>query len=430
MATEPENVERVTGPFYRWATLSAEEKNELCDAVIVMFEKGGSDSSSVARLTEALVASGERWSWPNSFRPCLDVPSTGGPCSLTTLLCPYLLAGAGFYVPKLGVPGTTAGAIDVLALISSFRKSLDRAAMFEALEKSRVAHSVPNSQLVPADGFLFQFRKYAGKKSLSGLVVASILAKKMAVSCEAGAVDIRCGPSGNMGTTQTECELNAELLARTARSLGLRISAVVTDSKRSSIRFVGRSESLAALDAILTGSATDKSLNDHAELCIQIAGEAALAGRVTDTAATLGSIRGALKNGKADAAFRANLAAQGSGTNQLGEALKAYENTERVPILSGRTGYVNAVGFDRIARALNRVNKEENNDRAGLEVLTGAGESVQRQQPIAMLRVRSPLSEEQIGQLLDECSQSFEISQEPAVSVAQSPILSLVRSWE
>ena len=251
--------------FRRWTNLIDRERSALCASVIAHFEENPFDCDAIARLAEALVASGERWVWPQGFRPCLDVPSTGGPCSLTTLLCPYLLAGAGFYVPKLGVPGTTAGAIDVLALIPHFRDSLDRLAMLKALEQSRVAHSIPNAQLAPADGFLFRFRKESGKKSLPPLVIASILAKKMAVSCEAGAVDVRYGPSGNMGSTRLECESNAALFASTARLLGIRISCVVTNSQAACVRFVGRSESLAALISILTRTAPDNSLKGHAD---------------------------------------------------------------------------------------------------------------------------------------------------------------------
>jgi thymidine phosphorylase len=429
MATKPENVGRVTEPFYRWATLSPEEKKDLCDAVIVMFEKDGIDSSSVARLTEALVASGERWSWPDSFRPCLDVPSTGGPCSLTTLLCPYLLAGAGFYVPKLGVPGTTAGAIDVLGLIPSFRQSLDRAAMFEVLELSRVAHSLPNAQLAPADGLLFRLRKESGKKALPCLVVASILAKKIAVSCDAAAVEIRYGPSGNMGTTRTECEQSAELFVSTARLLGVRLSCVVTDARRASMHFVGRSESLAALYAILTRSATGRSLKEHTELCTEIAAEAVLAGNTMNREQARITIRDSLQSGSAEAAFRANIAAQGSSPAELTKTLDTYGSNEKISIPANRSGYLISIAFDRIARGINRINKEDG-DRVGVEVVKQVGEYVEAGEVSALLRVRGEAALADIDKLVTECRQSFQISDRLAALSAGQAILSRAQSWE
>jgi pyrimidine-nucleoside phosphorylase len=423
---EVTNLRSVTGLFRLWSKLSEQEKKTICQTVVAVFESTPARPETIAQLVEALVASGERWTWPAHFRPCLDVPSTGGPCSLTTLLCPYLLAGAGFYVPKLGVPGTTAGAIDVLALMPSFRDSLDHNTMLETLVQSRVAHSLPHAQLTPADGFLFRFRKGSGKKSLAPLVIASILAKKLAVSCEAGAVDVRCGPMGNMGTTMAECESNAALFASTARLLGLRISCVLTDSKRASMNYVGRSESLAAFYTILTQSATGRSLTDHCDLCVQIASEAALAGGRADG---LRTVRNSLLNGSAEASFLANLIAQGSSVGQLNEALGAFRSSQRIPILAKQHGYLNGVAFDRIARAINIVNKDHD-DRVGVEILKDTGDFLAAGESVALLRVTAGIGRSEVHKLVNECSESFDLGDKPAVLSSETGVLSTIRSWE
>ena len=50
-----------------------------------------------------------------------DVASTGGPSSLSTILCPLFLRCLGRCVPKLAVSGRPAGGIDVMAQIPGYR---------------------------------------------------------------------------------------------------------------------------------------------------------------------------------------------------------------------------------------------------------------------------------------------------------------------
>jgi hypothetical protein len=70
-------------------------------------EDAPSDASLAAELATALASSGEVYD-PHCLLTA-DVASTGGPSSLSTLLCPLFLRVGGLVVPKLGVPGRPAG---------------------------------------------------------------------------------------------------------------------------------------------------------------------------------------------------------------------------------------------------------------------------------------------------------------------------------
>src|SRR5687768_13643894 len=84
---------------------------EAAESVIGLAEVGLSVAET-AELARAVAASGHILRLPNYLAPFADVPSTGAPGSLSTVLCPFLIAAAGVSVPKISATGSIAGAID------------------------------------------------------------------------------------------------------------------------------------------------------------------------------------------------------------------------------------------------------------------------------------------------------------------------------
>src|SRR5437868_14746215 len=100
------------------------------------------------RLNKLLASSGTVLTC-NENGPTADVASTGGPASLSTLLCPLYLRSYGFVVPKLGVPGRPAGGIDVLAQLPGYRVDLSEADVRRVLERCGYAHFLAGTQFAP-----------------------------------------------------------------------------------------------------------------------------------------------------------------------------------------------------------------------------------------------------------------------------------------
>ena len=199
-----------------WSSLNRQQKLQVGDYVLRYFGPDYQDRGAIAALAQALADSGEMCSWPAEMHPVCDVASTGGPSSLSTLLCPYIVAAVGQHIPNITVPGSLAGATDVLGLIAGYRVQLNQSEMLHALRSSRIAHTLTTASLAPADGYIFALRKRRKKKAVPALVVASILSKKVAAAIDYCVLDIRCGASGNVGATLDECKRNAEMFVQVA----------------------------------------------------------------------------------------------------------------------------------------------------------------------------------------------------------------------
>lgn len=213
----------------------------------------------IADLTNELAQSGATL---EKSEEKADLGSTGGPTSLSTILAPLYLRGSGFVVPTLAVSGRPAGGIDILAQLPGYRTSFDAAELRNILATTGHAHFESGGTFAPADAALFRLRQQVGAQTLPSLVIASLLAKKVAVGVSHVGIDVRVGPHGNFGTTWAEARLNAVRLVRVAELLGMKATCFLTDASVPYQPFIGRREALSALNGLLTGTA-EPELEKH-----------------------------------------------------------------------------------------------------------------------------------------------------------------------
>lgn len=234
----------------------------------------------VAELAHGLAGSGDRLA-PD--RRAGDVASTGGPSSLSTLICPLHLRARGVKVPKLGVPGRPAGGIDVLQTVPGFQGALEPNAAQAALERSGYIHLLADERWAPLDARLFAFRQREGAQTVPALVIASILAKKLAAGATGAGLEIRVAPHGNFGGDLDQARRNAHRYNAVAKRLDLRPVSALTDATRPYQPYIGRGEALIALAEVLSGRAREW-LADHLLLCQRMADAVAGALGVDTTA--------------------------------------------------------------------------------------------------------------------------------------------------
>lgn len=237
-------------------------------AIATIASQFPSDAFVSAELASILAASGECLSAEGTV--VADVASTGGPASLSTLLAPLFLRAAGAIVPKLGVPGRPAGGIDCLAQIAGYRTELSVREIKEIIDGTGYAHFLAKGEMAPLDGRMFKLRQAMNAQAVPSLVTSSLLSKKLAVGVKRAGLDIRVAPHGNFGSNRATAAANAVLFVNAARTLGIDVSPVLTDALHPYQPYIGRRESLLALDDVFRG-VSSTWLESHVETCRTLA---------------------------------------------------------------------------------------------------------------------------------------------------------------
>lgn len=347
------------------------------DAVISRFRRADLSDETVAYLAAKLSQSGFVLEHLGS-RITADVPSTGGPSSLSTLLCPLQLASAGAAVPKLGVPGRPAGGIDVLACIPGYKVNLDPSRVKSCLDECGYSHFLAGQNFAPLDAMLFSYRKQVGALAVGPLAIASLMAKKLAVGIRRVALDVRVAPFANFGSWDA-ARMHARRFVSVSTHLGIESRCVLTDATIPYQGFIGRGEALVALRALLQGGGSGDLLL-HAGLC-KVMAETCLQQRIEGDWPRLRAL------------FCKHLEQQGATWAAFEEKATNVQSQPRSEITASSEGFVR-VDLDLLRSALTR---EQDNcttfddpfpDPSGVVLTTDAGCRVQRGEVIAIVRAK------------------------------------------
>ena len=350
------------------------------DAVVQEAVSGNMTNEDIARLAWILGRSGE-------FQPVrvdritADLASTGGPSSLSTLLGPLYLCSMDCCVPKLGVPGRPAGAVDTLAQIPGYKVRLTSRDVLNCIEQCGYAHFLANESHAPLDARFFRFRQEVGAQSVPELAIASILAKKIVVGLDRAGLDIRVAPHGNFGSNWEEARRNGQRFRAVAAILEIEAMCVLTDATFPYQRFLGRGESLLALRHLFNGTA-DSYLKKHATQCLAMA-KATAAPKVLHLSSLV-------KN--APTHFLNNLRAQGSSQDAFEEYTRSIEQNHKFYLKSDQAGFVHIhLGQIRDTvvhyQHLGASNENAFPDKMGVVLEKLPGDLVQRGDLLATVRI-------------------------------------------
>jgi thymidine phosphorylase len=389
------------------AGLSRSPREAELDAVIRAAPSATDDD--VALLAEKLAASG-------SVRPAsadtADISSTGGPSSLSTLLCPLQLVTLGCRVPTVGVPGRPAGGIDVLAGIPGFRYRLERAETEAILQSASMVHCITDSTFAPTDGLLFLRRQATGAQQVPPLVIASLLAKKVAMGVGRAGLEVRVAAHGNLGGTWDEARVHAQRFCRVARLLGIDAVCFLTDASMPYQPHIGRGEALVALADIFDGSES-AALARHSAECWDMACETSGVRRAPPSGPDLREV------------FERHLTAQGSSASAFIVRVEEVRRQEVRKVAVARDGYLGVdlgslrevlVGLQAASHAT-----AEFPDPAGVTLLRDAGKPVARGDIVAALRV-PPGAGDEVVDRIGHCFQA--VAEPPAARMSAEVVRS------
>ena len=348
----------------------------------------GMSERETATLTEQMLESGTRLSWPDDGIPRVDKHSTGGVGDKVSIPLAPLLASCGLQVPMLSGRGLgpTGGTLDKLEAIPGFRTDLSLDEIQSLTQQVGCVITGASSELAPADRKLYALRDVTATVPSIPLITASIMSKKLAESTDALVLDVKFGSGAFMKTKQQALSL-AHSLVRTGNRMGVRTTALLTDMSQPLGRMCGNAVELLESIEVLKGGGP----SDVRELTIELAAELLNA---TDRAESIAAARevaaARLADGSAFEKYEQMIAGQGG---QPSAPLEVAPEHEVPAVVSGVVTSMETeqLGLAIIAMGGGRKKMGDKIDhRVGLEMLVRIGDSVERGQPVARVFCDDP----------------------------------------
>jgi thymidine phosphorylase len=265
---------------YTRGVVADEQMSALAMAIFL----NGMDTAESARLTQAMIDSGERLDLKVD-RPTVDKHSTGGVGDKITLPLAPLVAACGAAVPQLSGRGLghTGGTLDKLESIPGWRAQLSTEEIIRQLSDVGAVVCAATEGLAPADKKLYALRDVTSTVESIPLIASSIMSKKIAEGAEALVLDVKVG-SGAFMKTGKDARALAEALVGIGKQHGRKVTALLTDMSIPLGRAVGNAIEVQESVDVLKGGGPD----DVIELTVALAEEMlALAGIDADPRKTL-----------------------------------------------------------------------------------------------------------------------------------------------
>lgn len=265
------------------------------------------DLAESVALTRAMLGAGQRLKWDHPI--VVDKHCVGGlPGNRTTLIVVPIVAACGLLMPKTSSRAITspAGSADVMETLAPVM--LTPARLQEVVEREGGCVAWGGAvALSPADDLLIRIERPLALDS-EGLMVASILSKKLAAGATHVLIDIPVGRTAKVRSAEQAARLSARLVdAGTA--LGLVIETVVSDGGQP-VGF-GIGPALEAQDVLAVLQRTAGAPADLRERALLLAGRVLEMGARAAPGQGLALATAVLDSGMAWAKFEAICAAQG-----------------------------------------------------------------------------------------------------------------------
>ncbi len=265
------------------------------------------DLAETIALTEAMTAAGQRLAW--GAGPVVDKHCVGGlPGNRTTLLVVPIVAACGLTIPKTSSRAITspAGSADTMETLAPV--ALEIGVMRRVVEREGGCIAWGGAvALSPADDLLIRVERPLGLDS-DGLLVASVLSKKIAAGSTHVLIDIPVGRSAKVRSAGAAAALAARLEG-VGQALGIAVRVMATDGSEP-VGF-GIGPALEAYDVLAVLHGAPGAPADLRERALRLAGAVLEMGAAAAPGEGYGMAAGVLASGAALRKFEAICEAQG-----------------------------------------------------------------------------------------------------------------------
>ena len=345
-------------------------------ALLMAIVLKGMVPEETARLTRAMIESGESWDLGGVPGPLVDKHSTGGVGDKISLILAPLAAACGLRVPMMSGRslGHTGGTLDKLESIPGYRTDLTLAEFKRGLSEVGFAMTGQSETVVPADRRMYALRDVTGTVESIPLITASIMSKKFAEGAQSLVFDVKSGAGAFMKSRDQARMLSRSLVA-TGAGLGRRVVALITDMDRPLGRKIGNFLEVEETIDCLQG----RGPADEMDLTFRLAGwMLTLGGLCPDPKTGETRAREKLADGSAWKAFLKNVAFQGGDVDIMLHPERGPHARITRPLGSHAEGYIGSIDAYKVGVA--SVILGAGRSRQGDKVLPGVGITLLKEQ--------------------------------------------------
>jgi pyrimidine-nucleoside phosphorylase len=353
----------------------------------------GMNHSELASLTEAMLYSGEVLNLARIPGRKVDKHSTGGVGDKTSLILAPIVAAGGLTVPMISGRGLghTGGTLDKLEAIPGFNVNLSLEEFFSVLRECGMGLIGQTAEIAPADKKIYALRDATSTVENVGLICASIMSKKLAEGIDALVLDVKTGSGAFMKSEDDSVRL-AELMVDTAKRMGKKAVALITDMNQPLGRMAGHANEIAECIEVLKGGGPA----DLVDLSLELSAWMFFLGERTETLdAGRQLAKEIIATGQARAKFTQGIRLQGGDERVVDDPQLLPQARSRADVASASSGFLTATNCEQLGIALamlggGREKKEDSIDYAvGLEFHKRIGDRVEKGEPLATIHYNS-----------------------------------------
>jgi pyrimidine-nucleoside phosphorylase len=353
----------------------------------------GMNRSELASLTEAMLYSGDVLNLARIPARKVDKHSTGGVGDKTSLILAPIVAAGGLTVPMISGRGLghTGGTLDKLESIPGFNVNLSMEEFYSVLRECGMGLIGQTAEIAPADKKIYALRDATSTVENVGLICASIMSKKLAEGIDALVLDVKTGSGAFMKSEEDSIRL-AELMVDTAKRMGKKAVALITDMNQPLGRMAGHANEIAECIEVLKGGGPA----DLVDLSLELSAWMFFLGERTGTLEE-GRVlaKEMIATGQAREKFKQGIRLQGGDERVVDDPLLLPQARSRVDVASTSSGFLAATNCEQLGIALamlggGREKKEDRIDHAvGLEFHKRIGDRVEKGEPLATIHYNS-----------------------------------------